>query len=157
MNDIIPDIVWYTEVSKKCKVTPRCPFAFLELCPQYFRSYDVLRTIDHQFDIEEDKYKRLDAKWTEYNQLTNDEMQMAHGSCNSYIVNFCPEITYNAYGYFASYLGKYADHIDEEQNIKILKRKGVIDNHPGFKSWGFIKEKHFTECSFYSLIKTRNL
>ena len=65
--------------------------------------------------------------------------------------NFCPEVSYERYGFFASHLAQYADTLDLEMEQESLGRRGV----PGSDwrwHWASVRPMHFSECSLYSVL-----
>ena len=42
MNYVNPDIAWYTELSTRKNLSPRCPFASVYRCPRYYQSLSLL-------------------------------------------------------------------------------------------------------------------
>jgi predicted nucleotide-binding protein len=63
--------------------------------------------------------------------------------------NFCPEVAYDIFGYFASYLNGYADDIDREADCRAYERERIPEKFDA--AWATITPKHFTECREYSL------
>ena len=68
--------------------------------------------------------------------------------------NFCPEVTYMYFRYYASYLSKYVDEIDKESGQRIAKREN-IENDWRYE-WQFLTACHFLECSAYNQVDDFN-
>jgi hypothetical protein len=66
--------------------------------------------------------------------------------------NFCPEVTYQVFGLFASFLSEYADEIDRGVAEKWLVEKGRSPSKDWRWSWSSVNAMHYTECPTYSLL-----
>jgi hypothetical protein len=65
--------------------------------------------------------------------------------------NFCPEVTFDFFGYFASHLYSYPDEIDRDYACDQLSRAGT--NHDNWDwTWAGLFSQHYTECLTYSLL-----
>lgn len=156
MNEI-PDLQWCSERSKSKGIAIRCPFATVESCPRYYQSVSLLGNAGSTaIPIDEDE--RLFAKWkaselwprsAEYEtSISGWEGKASHFS------NFCPEVAFDRFGYFATYLGRYADEIDSDAGHDRLTLMNVPPNDPHW-SWASISPQHYTECSIYSVLMHR--
>ena len=67
------------------------------------------------------------------------------------ISNFCPEVTFDRYGYFCSSLGAYADELDSGNVQERLSKEGISTSDPRWY-WSHSYRVHFTECPLYSLL-----
>ena len=154
----IPNLEWYTGLSQTRKVQPRCPFASVETCPRYFQSLSLLgcagsTSID---DAEEnrliDYWKKSDL-WPKTGEY---ETSVAGPKDNPRIfTNFCPEIAYDRFGYFATFLAGYADEIDSDAAHARLTRLDASKNDWRW-SWSSITQLHYCDCHYFSLLDHRS-
>jgi len=63
--------------------------------------------------------------------------------------HFCPEVSYDRFGYFASYMHEYVDEIDRECAYKLYERDGITDQFDA--RWWTVTPRHYTECREYSI------
>lgn len=155
--DEIPDLEWCAEKSKAKGLAIRCPFATVESCPRYYQSMSLLGNAGSTA-IPKDEDERLLAKWkasdlwprsAEYEtSISGWEGKPSH------FANFCPEVAFDRFGYFATYLGRYADEIDSDAGHNRLARENTPPNDPHW-SWASISPQHYTECSIYSVLMHR--
>jgi hypothetical protein len=66
-------------------------------------------------------------------------------------MNFCPETTYDRFGWFAADLYEYSDDIDRDAAYAKLGREGTRGEDWRWR-WDIIHPRHYTECSLYSLL-----
>jgi hypothetical protein len=154
---LTPDLNWYAKISNEKGFPVRCPFATLESCPRYYQSISLLgQAGSTKIPPKEDE--RLLAYWKK-NDLwpRTDEYATSIsgpvGEPHQYS-NFCPEIAFDRFGYFASYLGRYADEIDIG-----LSHKHLSENHVPASDWRWywaaLSALHYTECPIYSVLSYR--
>src|SRR2546426_1821159 len=67
----------------------------------------------------------------------------------------CPELAFDRFGYFATFLARYADEIDSECAHERLEKQNAPANHPGWQ-WAAWTGQHFTECPIYSVLSHRS-
>jgi hypothetical protein len=65
--------------------------------------------------------------------------------------NFCPEVSFDRFGYFASYLHHYADEMDLDIAHRRLAQSGAPPNHWAW-AWSTVTATHYTECPVYSVL-----
>ena len=70
-------------------------------------------------------------------------------------LNYCPEIAYERFGYFASHLAKYTDGIDSDSADRILTKRGGSQNDWRW-FWSSLTPVHYTDCQLYSVLDYRS-
>lgn len=108
--------------------------------------------------ISEDKKANLDTFWAGSNlvPVIAEEDTGIRGSeykSNSFF-NFCPEVTFTYFGYYANYLARYADEIDEGSGQRIAERESVKNDWR--YDWASVIACHFLDCSVYSQVDDFN-
>ena len=135
-------------------VPPRCPFATVETCPRFYQSLSLLGSAGSTaIDSSEDK--RLLEKW-KTNDLwpkTREQETIVYGN-NKFFDKFCPEVAFERFGYFASYLGRYSDELDHDLAHKQLGKIGASSEDYRW-AWSSVTAMHFTECPLYSVLLNR--
>jgi len=154
MDSINPTIEWYKSISAKYNLTPRCPFANIYKCPKYYDSLYCLEgtgaTSMTDQDIEE-----LNKYWKEKKLKFGLKEEMPGVARNvdefSFLTNFCPEVTFLRFGYFASKLSEFANEIDRDIKHKELGKRNI--DHDDWR-WYFqyLTPLHYTDCSYYSIL-----
>lgn len=146
---------WYFQESARTnQKTPRCPFAQPDLCPRYFDSLSYSGKLGAtEMDLNDSK--RLKAKWRNSPPfaLLKEQLPSVQGADGTWstVTNFCPEVTYDLRGVFASMLGSYVDEIDRDHAHARLSRQGAPSNDPSW-SWGYITALHYTSCPTFSVL-----
>lgn len=150
------DFAWYSEESRKQRLSPRCPIADAELCPRYYRSLAVLGDRGHGghvgiTQIPDERLASLERKWKTFEPAVLEDAPSTtwSGDERRYISHICPEVAYDIFGYFASDLYHYADEIDYEQDLEGYKRDGIRDQFDA--RWQHVTPRHYTECREYSV------
>ncbi len=153
----IPDINWYTSISGRKGVQPRCPFATVNNCPRFYQSLSLLGEAGStRIDSKEDKrllkrWKKSDL-WPKTNEYATS---ITEPECAPHTFsNFCPEVAYDRFGYFASFLARYADEIDINVEHAKLGKEGVSAKDWRW-SWASISKMHYAECPLYSVLANR--
>jgi hypothetical protein len=139
------DFAWYSAESRKQGLPPRCPLACAELCPRYYQSLDALGREGRITKISSARSASLERKWKVFQAVIAEEEP--YTSIASWpdrqvlgIHHFCPEVSYEVYGSFASDMHEYVDEIDRE-----------FGEDP---RWMSITPQHYTECREYSIHAT---
>lgn len=154
----IPDIDWYSRHSENKNVQPRCPFATVEICPRYYQSLSLLgnagsTSID---DKEDERLKKFWEKSDLWPKTGEYETSISGPTGNPRIFsNYCPEITYDRFGYFASFIAGYADEIDNDQAVRQLSKINAPQNDWRWY-WGALTALHYTNCNLYSTLDYRS-
>jgi Predicted nucleotide-binding protein containing TIR-like domain len=149
----IPDIEWYLRISAERGVTPRCPFASVERCPRYYQSLSALgpAKISVELTASEDKRLRLHWEKSELWPKSEEDSTYMFGNGEKYhsFSNFCPEVAYERFKYFAGHLVDY--HDAEESHA--ARQRLTQENCPTESwqwEWAGLTPLHFTECPLYS-------
>lgn len=154
----IPNREWYANLSQERGVAFRCPFATVESCPRYYQSLSLLGKAGST-KIPEAEDERLLKHWKSSDlwPRTDEQATSLFGASDnpSIYCNFCPEVTFERFGYFASSLTKYGDEIDSDFAHQRLAKDGTPPGHPLW-SWSSCTAQHFTECSIYSVLSHRS-
>lgn len=154
---IIPDLKWYMRISAERGLSLRCPFATVERCPRYYQSLSLLGEAGStKIDKLEDerlckKWKRSDLwpRTAEYaTAITSSTDERGNKRLLSFS-NFCPEVAYDRFGYFAAYLHRYADEIDMDMSHKWLAEQAAPPKDWRW-NWATVQAMHYAECPLYS-------
>jgi hypothetical protein len=158
MAIIIPNLNWYIPISEQKGVQPRCPFATVKTCPRFYQSLALLGEAGStQIGPEEDKELLNHWHKSDLWPTTKEYATSISGSPGEPHIfsNFCPEVTFDRFGYFASSLVRYADRIDFGIALKRLNKEEVSANDWRW-SWATVTEMHYTVCPLYSILKHRS-
>lgn len=154
----VPDSSWYRAKSADAGVASACPFANVHKCHRYYSSIYMLGEIKIITSISNDKKTELDQFWNQSGlaPIIAEEdtgVSSSDGKFSSFS-NFCPEVSYTYFQYYASYLSRYCDEIDKEcgQRKANLEK---IENDWRWE-WQSIKSCHYLECSVYHQIENFN-
>ncbi len=69
--------------------------------------------------------------------------------------NFCPEVAFEIFGYFASHLSRYSDEIDQGIAHKKLGDGNAVRNDWRC-AWAILSPQHYTDCPIYSVLAHRS-
>jgi len=150
----VPDSSWYRTKSAEVDAPLSCPYANVHKCPRYYASIYMLGEVKMITSISDDKKTELDAFWAESNVepvIAEDDTGISgsEGKSSSFS-NFCPEVTFTYFGYYASFLARYADEIDKDNGQRIAERESVKNDWRYV--WAFVTACHFLDCSVYSQV-----
>lgn len=153
-----PDFEWYTKKGRKLGLPPRCPYATVETCPRYYQSLSLLgQAGSTQITPEEDE--RLLREWRQsdlWPRTAEYEPSISgSGGAPSLYSNFCPEVLFDRFGYFATHLARYADEVDQGVAQEQLATINAPSNDPRWR-WAGITSQHFSECPLYSVLSHRD-
>lgn len=153
MSPIQPDLEWCSAVSAHRSLAPRCPFASVHRCPRYFQSRSLLGTSGIATSIDAAEDKRLMGKWQRSDLWpVVDEQRSQVISLDkkpSHFRNFCPEVSFDTFGWFASELAFHADEVDVGAAHRRLAQKGATTSDWRW-TWAVLNPMHYSECPVYS-------
>lgn len=154
----VPNREWYSNLSQERRVPFRCPFATVGSCPRYYQSLSLFGSAGST-KISEAEDKRLLKHWQSSDlwPRTDEQATGLFGEPGnpSIYSNFCPEVTFERFGYFATSLTRYSDEIDSGVAHKRLVSEGAPPGHPRW-SWESSTSQHFTECPIYAVLLHRS-
>jgi hypothetical protein len=155
---IIPDLYWYNQAGREKGITGRCPFATVESCPRYYQSLSLLGEVGST-NIAPHEVARLLAYWhgSDLWPKTSEYATSVSGPAGDphQFSNFCPEVAFDRFGYFASFLARYADEIDTGVAHTQLSKEHAPGNDWRW-SWAAVSPEHYADCSFYSVLAHRS-
>jgi hypothetical protein len=151
---IVPDFEWYKNKSEKRGTSVRCPFATVERCPRYYESLSLLGSAGST-SIDEEIDKRLKEKWSQSDvwPVTYEQATSISGPDDrvTSFSNYCPEVTFDRFGLFATYLHKYTDEIDQDNAHIYLEKNNIPITHWAWE-WESVIPLHYCDCIYYSLL-----
>ena len=106
-----------------------------------------------QLDPKEDQ--RLLSKWQKselWPRVAEQETAIfgPAGEIHQFM-NYCPEITYDRFGWFAVSLARYPDEVDQGLAHKFLGREHA-DAGDWRWSWSQMSPMHYSDCPLYSVL-----
>lgn len=158
MEPVRPDFDWYSEISARKGVSPRCPFATIHRCPRYYSSLWLIGRYGGATQIDPSQSVAAERRWrnSDVDAVTREQEPSVVGRENdpSILSHFCPETIYDRFGWFADYLARYTDEIDADHAHARLGRSNVKGDDWRW-AWQSLHPLHYTECSLYSLLLNR--
>lgn len=153
MATIQPDLPWYTEISASKNLSPRCPFASVHRCPRYYESISLLGQVGVATSIDADEDQSLLERWKRSDlwPVTKEQAVQVMGAEGkpSHFHNFCPEVSFDRFGWFASHLSYHADEIDVDVAHRNLANEGATA-HDWRWTWSLATPMHYADCRLYS-------
>ena len=134
------------------------PIATVRACPRFYQSISLLGEAGStKIDPEDDK--KLFKFWEDSDlwPSTREYATSISGSPGEPHIfsNFCPEVSFDRFGYFASFLARYADEIDIGIASNKLGQERASANDWRW-AWSGLSEVHYTQCPLYSILKHRS-
>ncbi len=156
MKRITPNKEWYTTVSQKKRVLPRCQFASTHRCPQFYTSLWCVGEAGISTQIAPDEDKGLLEKWRQsdvWPALSEQEPCFFGSEGYTSFSKFCPEVSYEIFGLFASAVLRYSDEdgIDKAFAHQLLQKENAPPDDWGW-NWLHVTPMHYTDCPLYSLL-----
>ena len=150
-----PDLGWYKKISAKNKLPPRCPYAMLKTCPIYFQSIALLRNAGAT-ELDKNEEEKLTKYWKNRelkpSLLEETPSVLLHETKGfSSLNNFCPEVIYLRFGYFASHIASHEDETDQGISYFDLKKCDITPDSWAW-NWSSLRAKHYTDCRLYSIL-----
>lgn len=151
-----PDLQWYLNQSTKQRTSPRCPFSTVSSCPRFYQSSSLLGRAGST-EISEKENKELLKKWKKSPlwPTTAEQSTSIAGPSGNYkhFWNFCPEVSYERFGLFASHLDEYGDEIDIGiAHRQLSNSKASADDWRW--NWSNVTQQHYSECPLYSVLSS---
>lgn len=152
-DDITPDLEWASRLSGELGIPTRCPYANVWRCPRYYQSVSLLAQEKFTTPINPQQDQQLLSHWSS-SHLWPETMEKATaisgaGDKRSF-TNFCPEVAFDRFGYFAGALFPYHDELDLEAALRTHRIRG--SGH-WFTTWSHVEALHYSECPLYSLLQ----
>ena len=148
-----PTLEWYKRRSRDGGGPPRCPFASVHRCPRFYESLSLLGEAGFTTAIPRDQSDQLLAIWQQSDLWPSVHEQAASimGPADDprHLLNFCPEVSYERFGLFATALHGYADEIDLDLAHSQLATEQAPASDWGW-TWTTVKPMHYTDCPLYS-------
>lgn len=129
MTTVQPDLSWCTEISVAKGLSARCPFASVHRCPRYYASTSLLGEVGVATALDPVEDQRLIEKWkhTDVWPATTEQEPRVMGPEGkpSLFSQFCPEVSFDNCGWFASTFVYHADETDVDNAHTLLAREGA--------------------------------
>ncbi|MDC0610328.1 hypothetical protein OAP63_06300 [Vibrio sp.] len=152
---IIPDKEWYKNQSKIHNGKLLCPYANSYKCPRYYESVVLLSRVNMISGLPDKKKDELETFWerTNFSALCDEEVPSI--SRNEYnqlrgISNFCPEIAFRYLEYYASFMYKYVDEIDQDFGCQRAKKDNL--NNDWRYVWARVNAVYYMDCEIYERV-----
>lgn len=159
MQRIIPDKNWWDNESHNRNAATVCPYANSHSCPRYHDSVVLLKRSKMIAGITDTKEEELSEYWerTKFSSLCDEELPSVYSNENggiSSISNFCPEISYKYFYYYADYMCKYVDEIDQDTGVRIAVNDNIKNDWK--YSWMTVTPRFYLDCDVFSHVKQFN-
>lgn len=159
MQRIIPDKIWWEQERRKHKAQSVCPYANSHRCPRYFESLVLLSRNKIIAGINDKKEIELEEFWsrTSFSSLCDEEVPAVttkkYGGISS-VSNFCPEVSYKYFNYYADFMHKYIDEIDQDAGQRIAARDNQENDWK--YTWMQVSPTFYLDCALYESVKQFN-
>lgn len=149
MQNVYPDIEWYSKQSMLRDLPVRCPYANVHTCPRHYQSLSLLGQTGFITRIALPTDDALLQRWKASPLWpVVDEHATAIGNRSSFS-NFCPEVTFDVFHLFASSLGSYSDEIDRDAAESAIIADGSLNSKDWRLNWSHVTAMHYSECPLY--------
>ncbi|MDP0498692.1 MAG: hypothetical protein Q7P63_01210 [Verrucomicrobiota bacterium JB022] len=152
---IQPNMEWYSKESQKAKVCCRCPFGSYSKCPRYFITAQLLQEMG-SVPLDNRVSKKYTDQWKRSNlwdERAEDETSVSGGE-RKMLSNACPEVVFDQFGIFATYLYSYPSAEEQDEAIAALQIEEGSDDWR--LQWYKITPQHYTTCRFFSLLSRQS-
>jgi len=159
MQRVIPDKKWWEIQSTTRSAQAQCPFANSYKCPRYYESLALLSKVNMISGMPKNKDEELSHFWggTIFSSLCDEEVpslrRKDYGSVAS-ISNFCPEVSFKYFSYYADSMHKYADEIDHDSGIRNAVRDGLPNDWK--YNWMAVHPVFYLDCEIFNNVKIFN-
>jgi hypothetical protein len=100
--------------------------------------------------------KALLEKWQKHElwpRIAEQETSIFGSSERQQLSHFCPEVVFDRFGVFATYIADYADEIDRDNAYRRLKSINAAKSDWRWQ-WASLMEQHYSDCPLYSVLAT---
>jgi hypothetical protein len=153
-----PDSSWYRSKSIEKDAPFACPYANVHKCHRYYASIYMLGEARIITSISDENKKALDALWANSGLVPviaeDDTGISGHEGRWKSFSNFCPEVTFTYFHYYASYLARYVDEIDTDCGHRIAEKENVPNDWR--YEWGSLSACHFLDCTVHNQVHEFN-
>lgn len=158
MPIIIPTSAWYKAQSAARDVPCACPYANVHKCHRFYASQHILGEAGMITTISASKTAELDLYWEPSGLvpvIAEDDTGITGqpGDWGAFS-NFCPEVTFRYFRYYASFMAKYVDDIDRGSGHRQAQRDNLPDDWR--YEWQLLFACHYLECSVYPQVHLFN-
>lgn len=159
MIRVVPDKDWWIDLCNINAVPCMCPYANAHKCPRYYDSQVLLAQINAISGMPTEKVKELGAFWknTDFSSLCDEEVSSIskdkYGGISS-VSNFCPEVSFKYLGYYADYMHKYVDEIDQDSGIHRAENEKLKNDW--MYTWMSVNAKFYLDCDVFHRVKVFN-
>lgn len=151
----LPNLDWCLSISNRQQLSPRCPYASVYRCPRFYQSLSLLGEAGSTIiDPKEDE--KLKATWQKADvwPITDEQTTSISGPGEEirHFSHFCPEVSFDRFGLFATELHSYTDETDIGVAHDRLREEVALPDDWRW-IWSHIEPMHYTECPLYSLLR----
>jgi hypothetical protein len=122
-------------------------------CPRYYESLSLLGNAGVATSVDPEQDQRLLEMWKRSDlwPVTKEQAASVMGweGKPSHFFNFCPEVSFDRFGWFASHLSYHADEIDVGVAHRNLADERATA-HDWRWTWSLATPMHYSECPLYS-------
>ncbi|MGD0231030.1 MAG: hypothetical protein ABSC19_11840 [Syntrophorhabdales bacterium] len=155
MEYIHPDLGWYEAIGTNKGVVLRCPYATVRRCPRYYQSLSLVGEAGISTKIAKEEDEKLLTYWKTkdiWPTIGEQTTSISGGSVPNCFSNFCPEVSFLIFGFFASEIIRYFDSIDKSRAFAKLEKEENIRDDDWRRRYQHLSPLHYTQCCLYSLL-----